>query len=648
MLLSTIAAIALHVLPEPSRVASHACRSPFAMRRPLRVAPGTDPAAVALVDERWRALGIPALAVGGPADIVVATDRALPAQGYRLSTDGPNVRVAARDADGAFYAFATLAQLPQRDGSGWRLPCATIDDAPALKWRILSDDVSRGPLPTMRYFEERIRTIAAFKMNGYSPYMEHVFLSPTDPLPAPLDGITPAQLHELALYAKRFHVAFVPEQQSFAHMHNTLKIERYADAAALPHGFLLSPNVTTSSDYLARIVGQELAAVPHPPFFHIGSDETSTLGKGRTEAYVAERGLSQAYADHIVAMDRLIAPSGARIMLWDDGVENDPGIMRLIPKSAVVINWHYDAKKTFQPQIDLIAKGGFQQMVSPGANNWNEIFPDLGAAIPNEGLFVTQGKASHVLGLFQTVWHDDGETLFEATWYPVLFAAATAWETVPASPERFRASFPHAFFGTDDAGFADDVWRIADAASALRAPGKGRDSTDRLFWADPFVPTIAGRMAQADLRRVRLGAEAAEEHLIAHRPPLHRNAAGVMFLAARRLDLIARKFQAAQEIRDYYADAVAHAGQPHSPTVRDLYWCKYWLWELRDDYEELAPLYAAAWRHEDRESHLDSVLERYHLEAQRDIARADAIDRAIYESYVPDKVLPPFDTLVAQ
>jgi len=155
-------------------------------------------------------------------------------------------------------------------------------------------------------------------------------------------------------------------------------------------------------------------------------------------------------------------------------------------------------------------------------------------------------------------------------------------------------------------------------------------------------------MAQADLRRVRLGAEAAEEHLIAHRPPLHRNAAGVMFLAARRLDLIARKFQAAQEIRDYYADAVAHAGQPHSPTVRDLYWCKYWLWELRDDYEELAPLYAAAWRYEDRESHLDSVLERYHLEAQRDIARADAIDRAIYESYVPDKVLPPFDTLVAQ
>lgn len=653
MLLSTIAAAALHVLPQPDRIATQACRAPFALGRPLRVAAGTDPAALEIVDERWKALGIPALRTGGRPDIAVAVDRSLPAQGYRLTIAGASVRVAARDSAGAFYAFATLAQLPQRNGRGWTLPCVAISDAPALRWRILSDDVSRGPLPTMRYFEERIRTIAAFKMNGYSPYMEHVFLSPTDPLPAPLDipsgagGITPAQLHALALYARRFHVAFIPEQQSFAHMHNTLKVERYADAAALPHAFLMSPNVPLSNAYLARIVGQELAAVPHPPFFHIGSDETSTLGLGRTAGYVAQVGLSQAYAAHIVAMDKLVAPSGARIMLWDDGIERDPGIMKLIPKSAVIVNWHYDAKKTFQPQIDLIAKGGFQQMVSPGANNWNEVFPDLDVAIRNEHLFVEQGKRSHVLGLFQTVWHDDGESLFEATWYPVLYAAASAWERSDLAPESFRAAYPHAFFGSDDPRFGSDAWDLAGALTALEAPGKGYDSTDYLLWADPFVPSIAGRMAKVDLRAVRLSTEAVQEHLLASPPPLHRNAAAVMFLAARKLDFIARKFQAAAEIRDYYADAVANAGRPHSPTVRDLYWCKYWFWELRDDYEEMAPLYASAWRYEDRESHLESNLERYRLAAQRNIARADAIDRAVREDYVSDRTLPPFDSLVA-
>src|ERR1700734_4252513 len=99
----------------------------------------------------------------------------------------------------------TLAQLPLRSEGNWVVPCVRIEDRPALQWRILSDDVSRGPLPAMRYFEERIRTIAAFKMNGYSPYMEHVFVSPTDPLPAPLDGVTAAELQELTQDAAGFH-----------------------------------------------------------------------------------------------------------------------------------------------------------------------------------------------------------------------------------------------------------------------------------------------------------------------------------------------------------------------------------------------------------------------------------------------------------
>ena len=141
--------------------------------------------------------------------------------------------------------------------------------------------------------------------------------------------------------------------------------------------FLLSPNVPLSTEYLSRVISQELAAVGRPPFFHIGSDETSTLGLGQTLGYVAKRGRSQAYADHIVAMNRLIAPSGARVMLWDDGIEADPGIMKLIPRNAVIVNWHYGDEKSFEPYIRTIAGGGFEQMVAPGASNWNEIYPNL-------------------------------------------------------------------------------------------------------------------------------------------------------------------------------------------------------------------------------------------------------------------------------
>jgi hexosaminidase len=645
-LLLAIAATSLHLVPLPARIENLTCTS-HASTVPRTVAAGFDSAARSELDERWRALGVGSLRTVSPRDaaIWVGHDGSLGPQAYRLTVDSGRASIESADAAGAFYAAMTLAQLPMRANGAWTVPCLRIEDRPALRWRILSDDVSRGPLPTMRYFEERIRTIAAFKMNGYSPYMEHVFVSPTDPLPAPLDGITPAQLHELSAYAARFHVALIPEQQSFAHMHSTLRVERYAEAAELPHGFLLSPNVPLSLQYLSRIVAQELAAVGRPPFFHVGSDETATLGLGQTQEYVARRGRSQVYADHIVAMNRLIASSGARLMLWDDGIESDPRIMTLIPRTAVVVNWHYGAQATFEPYIQTIARGGLEQMIAPGASNWNEIFPAIDTALANERLFVNQGKAAHVLGLFQTVWHDDGETLYEATWYPVIYAAASAWQSGDVTPQQFALDFPSAFFGVDDASFSTDVADLGAALRELEPAAFSYGQTDALFWADPFDPAAARQIANADLRAVRLAAESVEQDRFFDRPPLHADAAFVMFLAARRYDALGRKFQIASEVRAMYADALAHASD-RDRALRDLFWCRYWMWELRDAYEELAPLYARAWLYESRSGHLAGNLERYHLGAQKAIERADAFYRVTQE-YLRTNSLPPFSEVVS-
>jgi hypothetical protein len=644
MIALALALSSLHVLPRPQHVAAAACAAPFTFSRPIRVNAGFDPAALDELSERWKSLGIPApVRVTGAGDIVVR-HAPLPAQAYRLNVSSQRIAIDAADAQGAFYGAMTLAQLPQREGVRWVLPCVSISDAPALRWRVLSDDVSRGPLPNMRYFKERIRTIAAFKMNGYSPYMEHVFVDPHHPLPAPLDGITPAQLHELDVYAKRFHVTFIPEQQTFAHMHNTLRYEIYAGAAELPHAFLLSPSQPLSFAYISQVIRDELAVIPHPPFFHIGSDETSTLGQGQTRALVQQLGLSQVYADHIRQMNGVIAPSGARMMLWDDGIEKDPSIMRLIPKNAVIVNWHYGDEKTFMPYISLLAKGGFDQMVAPGDSNWNQIYPDIDRALENEGTFIDEGKRAHVFGMFQTVWHDDGESLFEATWYPVLYAATAAWEQGHVDVVRFRSDFPAAFFGVNDARYGDDIAALASVQS--RMADSYEFTSHYLFWVNPFDPLAYAHMSALDLRALRLAAEGVQQHLLQHAPPLHENAAFVMFLAARKYDFIARKFQAANEIRTMWAEAQAHAGQRPSPTARDLTWSKYWLWELRDGYEELAPLYAQAWRYENRESHLQSNLERYHLAAQRAIDDADRLYAASLNYYEKKIALPDLDALL--
>ncbi len=624
------AALALHLLPRPQYVTLTSCLQPFAFARPLSVPRGFDPAAVEEIDERWRALGLPGLIVRSKNADLAVTQARTAAQGYVLNTQSNGeIRIGAADPQGVFYAAMTLAQLPERSGAKWILPCVRISDSPALRWRVLMDDVSRGPLPTMRYFRERIRTIAAFKMNGYSPMMENVFVDPRNPLPAPLDGITPAQLRDLDRYAARFHVALIPAQQTFAHMHNTLALEKYADAADLPHAFFMRPDSPITKEYLDSVISGELGAVPHPPFFHVMSDEADA-GAG-------------VFAGHVRAMDELVKPSGARIMIWDDALQRTPQVMAELPHNTVITTYHYGVEPSYTRYIERVARGGFEQLVSPAAQNYNNVFPDITAALANEGRFVDDGKARHVLGMYETVWHDDGQSLFEATWYPVIYSAACAWESGSVDQSRYRKDFPAAFFGADDSRYGDDVAALADAQ--MRIAKGAYQGSDYYLWADPFDPAVAAHLAQSDLRAVRLESEGAEEHLLQNRPPLHANAARVMFLAAKTFDYLGRKYQAASEVRRYYADAqsLLAAGKP---AERDLYWCKYWFWELRDDVEALAPLYARAWNYEDRGSHLDSNLERYHLEAQQDIERADRVNAITFEDYEEQRKIPPLERVL--
>jgi len=644
-----------HLIPRPNDVRYVAgCRASASAilgavdRLVAEERPRGDIAGPRLLRARWRALGIAPSERG--AERLESDFRAGGAhaaegepQSYALDVTAHDARVHGADSDGMFYAWATLAQMAERSSDGWFVPCAHVRDAPALRWRILSDDVSRGPLPTMRYFKERIATIAGFKMNGYSPYMENTFVDPHHPLPAPLDGITPAQLRELDAYARSMHVALIPEQQTFAHMHGTLRLERYAPLAEQPHGYLLSPADPAGQAYVSDLIGDELGAVPHPPFFHIGSDEPSDLGRGLSASLVARDGEGAVFAKHVAdTANFVIARGGGRPMIWDDALAGHPELFAALPKQLVFVNWHYGSEKTYRPYIERIARGGFEQMVAPGALNWNEIFPDTDAALANIDRFVTEGKAAHVLGLFQTVWHDDGETLYEATWYPVVYAAASAWERAPVDRARFAADFPGAFFGSADAAYARDLADLGRCTTLVH--GNPREYGDYLFWSDALAPDLAGAGATVDFAALRLAAEDAMAHLrLASPPPLHAAAARVMDLAARRYDALGRAFQIAREARGSYDAARADAAKGDGYAYRELLVTKYLFWEERDALLGLEPLVRAAWEYENQPGHEAAVLERYRVAADRAIERADRLSDVVYRDYQVTKTLPPFD-----
>ena len=73
-------------------------------------------------------------------DVRFVRDAALPAEGYRLDIAPDGIAVASADDAGAFYAMKTLRQL---GGKAKALPCGTVTDWPAFRWRGLMLDEGR-------------------------------------------------------------------------------------------------------------------------------------------------------------------------------------------------------------------------------------------------------------------------------------------------------------------------------------------------------------------------------------------------------------------------------------------------------------------------------------------------------------------------
>jgi hypothetical protein len=312
-----------------------------------------------------------------------------------------------------------------------------------------------------------------------------------------------------------------------------------------------------------------------------------------------------------------------------------------------VVAFHYGAERSFARYIDTIANAGHDLFVSPGANDWNEIYDDLTTAYANEAQFLADAKAAqspHVLGMFETVWHDDGESLYEATWAPLAFAAASAWQSGPVDRATWHQTFARAFFGPRDADrYARDLDGLAAIRDALRTPPQS-DPPNYLFWSDPFDARIQARMASVDLAGMRLRAEAILRDLDGVSPPLHAPAARVMRLAALRYDVLGRRLQIGAETRALYDEARARlAAHDEAVVERDLNVAKYFCWELRDEMTALAPLYAAAWNAESRPGGLDRVLVRYARAAQIAVGEADRLNAALREDVVRGGTLPSFD-----
>jgi len=569
----------------------------------------------------------------------VAFDPAMESEGYVLIIDSHDAYIMGATGAGVFYGVQTFKQLLPLPGAPRALPTGIVRDWPAMRYRGIDDDLSRGPFPTLDFQKHQIRVFASFKINIYSPYFEHTLLYPDQPLAAPPgSALTPDQARELVAYARQYHVTIVPEQEAFGHLHQVLKYELYQDDAETPHGYVLAPGqpgtLPLIKDWFTQIA-QEFPS----PFIHIGADETFDLGVGLTHDAVQQQGYGPVYVAFLKQIHDELAPLNRRLLFWGDIGDENPDAVPGLPKDMIAVPWKYDVEPSFDKYIEPFSKNGIETWVAPGDANWNQVYPVEKTALWNIQGFIRDGQRLGSTGALTTVWNDDGEGLFNMDWYGVLFGAVAAWQPGESSIADYQDAYGQDFH-LDGSGKINAAEKELMAAQEAITNAKTGMTSDQLFWLDPW--SAQGQQISARLlpqaHDLRIHAENAIVLLAqvrADNPSLAEpDALAAMDLGARRLDLIGLKFQLAQEIVSGYAQATAqqHDAAQHKTTnnlLNEISSDNGRCQDLRDAYSAARGEYSQVWLSENRPYWLNNVTVRYDLQIEKWQRRALQFEAAI-------------------
>ncbi len=561
-------------------------------------------------------------------------------EGYVLVVTSSDAVVAGASPAGVFYGLQTLKQLVRGDSADAFIPGIKIVDWPAMRWRAVSDDISRGPVPTSDYIKRQLRTFASFKLNMHSFYMEHTFSSSEHPLIGPAGGsLTPDEIRDLAAYAKRYHIELVPEQQTFGHLHKALKLEKYNELAETPYGDVLSPEQEGSYKLVADWY-RELNDLFPGRFFHIGADETFELGEGQSREAARSRGVGAIYFEHLGRVREILKPYNRRLMFWGDIALNHPELIGNVPRDMIVMNWDYVPRDSYELRLKPFKDAGLDQFVCPGIWSWNQIFPNVEASSKNITNFVRDGQAAGAIGMMNTSWDDDGESLFEMGWYGIVLGAAASWQDTPVVIDSFDRSFDWAFFRNDGDQFVKVIRALGSVNTVL-----GTGPSDELFWRDPFTTNFHNQVLRLleKTQQMRLLVENANEALIRNQQGAHRNRSMIpaMRLAAERFDHLGRRIQVADKFSRDYWDAYLNLGDRTKARRLRRYAGAIYN-SLREMAEELATLremYRTQWLAENRPYWLESVLARYDQAIAIWLNKSRALEDALRD-YETTSILP--------
>ena len=300
------------------------------------------------------------------------------AEGYVNHPDREGLTVYGGTADGMFYGAQTVKQLvDRRRRTSAMLHAAKIRDWPAMKYRGLDDDLSRGPITTLEFEKQMIRTIAAYKINLYSPYFEHTQQYASNPLMAPPGSVTA----EEAEGAGGVCEALPHHDHSGAG--GVWASAPQSDVGAVP---------ATGGDSAWRGAGSGTAGVDradHADVYGAGVDSIRgrfcisarmrrwTLGWDRRRRMWIRADWLRCTWIFCSGLSTALKPLNRKLLFWGDIAQDAPDLLKDLPQSfkdsTIAIAWVYNPEpRGYDRFLTPFTKAGFETWVAPSVNQFSQ------------------------------------------------------------------------------------------------------------------------------------------------------------------------------------------------------------------------------------------------------------------------------------
>ncbi len=391
---------------------------------------------------------------------------ALPAEGYWLKISQDEILARAEDPAGFLYMCQSLEQLFFGSGSIYRsIPAATIIDYPSFSFRGVMDDISRGPLPHLKYMKSQIRRLARYKVNVFSFYIEHVLKTSKHHAFAPKDALTITELIELQDYASKYNIELMGSFQSLGHFRNILRHPEYRLLGVGDR--MLKPGDSTALNFLSDVY-DEIAPTTAHPIFNINCDEAYDLARGYLKPLATEIGQGSIFQQHILPLLEHVDAIGKTPGMWGDMLLKHPEVIGKLPPETVVFTWNYDAHTDFDALIKPFRKAGLEVVACTGVVNSYRLWPDLYQAHQNIKRFTASAFAHSSLGTMCTVWDDGGRHFFNTDWYGVAYGAALAWNADSNAHSNFDMHYHAIHFQDSSQIFSEILHQLSEVQSIPR------------------------------------------------------------------------------------------------------------------------------------------------------------------------------------